>query len=261
MTSSVHSVVRGGSPLNLVHGAILFPLGCSLFFLSILLSCLFLQHRIVSLAMEQVVETVSAAAAAGTHERGVLALYPWPEQTNVRLAQNGIRGLLTSPARTVQRRRLLVRATGPYREDSKFYLLEVEVATLTAEEHATLTQLVQPQPCNDERRCACWIPGACLSTIQWGTSSGGASGDEPSSPLSTLQPASAMMLLPRLALCAGIAARCHGRTRYGTQLREAASQLEELSVATRGIVSDRTLKRLASSFKMNSVSPKKQRHA
>ena len=166
--------------------------------------------------MEEVVGTVSAAAAAGTHARGVLALYPWPE-------------LLTFPARTVQRRRLLVTATGQSREDSKFYLLEVEVASLTPAEQATLTQLEEPKPCMNEKRCACWIPGACLSTIQWGTSSGGASGDVPSSPLSTLQPASAMMLLPRLALCARVAAECYGRVRYGAQLREAASQLEELS--------------------------------
>ena len=112
MTSSVQCVVRGESPLNLVHGAILFPFGCSLFFLSFLLSCLFLHHRIVSLAMEEVVGTVSAAAAAGTHDRGVLALYPWPEQTDVRLAPEGIHEILTSPARTGQRRRLLITARG-----------------------------------------------------------------------------------------------------------------------------------------------------
>ena len=71
------------------------------------LLCFLVFQRIVAVAMPQVVGTVSAAAAAGTRHRGVLPLYPWPVHLDVSLASDGIREILTSPARTGHRSSLL----------------------------------------------------------------------------------------------------------------------------------------------------------
>ena len=85
------------------------------------------------LAMGQVAGAVSAAPAAGTRDRGVLALYPWPERTDVSVAPRGVRESLTSPLQTPQRRRLLTAVQASSRRESVFYLLEVEVGSHNAQ--------------------------------------------------------------------------------------------------------------------------------